>query len=113
MTSFHAVLLDVFDVRYFKQFMDDLSAKVFRTYNASFTLQAELNRFEVKNRSSYSQDRQGRQELMPIVWPTAPSLDRDEDRRRDGQAQNQDAWLLQFTRLFRNEEGESRHSEII
>ena len=44
---------------------------------------------------------------------TAPSLDRDEDRRRDGQAQNQDAWLLQFTRLFRNEEGESRHIEII
>lgn len=95
--------------------MDDLSAKVFRTYNASFTLQAELNRFEVKNRSSYSQDRQGRQKLMPNNFgqQTATSLDRDEDRRQDGQAQNQDAWLLQFTRLFRNEEGESRHIEII
>eukprot|EP00434_Breviolum_minutum_P033859 symbB.v1.2.029958.t1/scaffold3328.1/size58959/3 len=39
---------------YFKNFMDDLSAKVFRTYNASFTLQAELNRFDVKK--SLTQD---------------------------------------------------------
>lgn len=43
------------DLRYFKNFMDDLSAKVFRTYNASFTLQAELNRFDVKK--SLTQDR--------------------------------------------------------
>lgn len=42
---------------YFKQFMDDLSAKVFRTYNASFTLQEELKKlFDGKNPSSYSQD---------------------------------------------------------
>ena len=39
--------------------MDDLSAKVFRTYNASFTLQEELKKlFDGKNPSSYSQDRQ-------------------------------------------------------
>lgn len=42
------------ELRYFKNFMDDLSAKVFRTYNASFTLQAELNRFDVKK--SLTQD---------------------------------------------------------
>jgi len=31
---------------FFKRFMDDLSAKVFRTYNASITLQTELDKFD-------------------------------------------------------------------
>lgn len=54
---------DVFDkVRpedlnmYFKEFMDDLTAKVFRTYNASFTLQQELNKFDVSKKNQYTQD---------------------------------------------------------
>merc|ERR1712032_26687 len=54
---------DVFDKvqpgvlnEYFKEFMDDLSAKVFRTYNASFTLQQELAKFEVEKRELYTQD---------------------------------------------------------
>lgn len=33
---------------YLKEFMEDLSAKVFRTYNASFTLQKELYKQPVK-----------------------------------------------------------------
>jgi len=41
---------------YFKEFMDDLSAKVFRTYNASATLQSELNKFDMSRREKYSQD---------------------------------------------------------
>mmetsp|Transcript_98783 Transcript_98783/g.274923 ORF Transcript_98783/g.274923 Transcript_98783/m.274923 type:complete len:762 (+) Transcript_98783:98-2383(+) len=41
---------------YFKEFMEDLTAKVFRTYNASFTLQQELARFEMSKKSSYTQD---------------------------------------------------------
>ena len=42
---------DIFDLvnpsklnEYLKESMDDLSAKVFRTYNASVTLQEELNK---------------------------------------------------------------------
>eukprot|EP00746_Dinoflagellata_sp_MGD_P161734 gnl/MRDRNA2_/MRDRNA2_88989_c0_seq1.p1 gnl/MRDRNA2_/MRDRNA2_88989_c0~~gnl/MRDRNA2_/MRDRNA2_88989_c0_seq1.p1 ORF type:complete len:751 (+),score=185.09 gnl/MRDRNA2_/MRDRNA2_88989_c0_seq1:64-2253(+) len=34
---------------YFKEFMEDLSAKVFRTFNASFTLQAELSKIDAAN----------------------------------------------------------------
>jgi len=41
---------------YFKNFMEDLSAKVFRTYNASYTLQDELNKFDVSKRSQLSQE---------------------------------------------------------
>merc|ERR1719343_1784211 len=41
---------------YFKEFMDDLTAKVFRTYNASFTLQQELNKFDVSKKNQYTQD---------------------------------------------------------
>ena len=41
---------------YFKTFMEDLSAKVFRTYNASFTLQSELNKFNVEKKASFTQD---------------------------------------------------------
>lgn len=54
---------DVFDKvdpstlnEYFKEFMDDLSAKVFRTYNASYTLQCELNKFEISKKDLYTQD---------------------------------------------------------
>eukprot|EP00747_Dinoflagellata_sp_TGD_P211247 gnl/TRDRNA2_/TRDRNA2_84451_c0_seq4.p1 gnl/TRDRNA2_/TRDRNA2_84451_c0~~gnl/TRDRNA2_/TRDRNA2_84451_c0_seq4.p1 ORF type:complete len:771 (+),score=215.04 gnl/TRDRNA2_/TRDRNA2_84451_c0_seq4:66-2378(+) len=41
---------------YFKEFMDDLSAKVFRTYNASYTLQSELSKFPMENLKLYNQD---------------------------------------------------------
>merc|ERR1719401_2223673 len=41
---------------YFKEFMEDLSAKVFRTYNASYTLQTELAKFDVSQKDKYSQD---------------------------------------------------------
>lgn len=41
---------------YFKDFMDDLSAKVFRTYNASYTLQKELLKFPMEKIHHYSQD---------------------------------------------------------
>lgn len=41
---------------YFKEFMEDLSAKVFRTYNASYTLQTELAKFDVSKKDKYSQD---------------------------------------------------------
>jgi len=41
---------------YFKEFMDDLSAKVFRTYNASFTLQKELSKFDVSQKDKYTQE---------------------------------------------------------
>merc|ERR1712100_21895 len=41
---------------YFKEFMEDLSAKVFRTYNASYTLQRELARFDVKDKDKYTQE---------------------------------------------------------
>jgi len=54
---------DVFDKvspsvvnEYFKEFMDDLSAKVFRTYNASYTLQTELSKFEMVNKDKFTQD---------------------------------------------------------
>jgi len=41
---------------YFKEFMEDLSAKVFRTFNASQTLQVELDKFDATKKDSYSQD---------------------------------------------------------
>jgi len=41
---------------YFKEFMEDLSAKVFRTYNASYTLQKELAKFDVSQKDRWSQD---------------------------------------------------------
>eukprot|EP00427_Karlodinium_veneficum_P051801 CAMPEP_0169361722 /NCGR_PEP_ID=MMETSP1017-20121227/30508_1 /TAXON_ID=342587 /ORGANISM="Karlodinium micrum, Strain CCMP2283" /LENGTH=760 /DNA_ID=CAMNT_0009459157 /DNA_START=21 /DNA_END=2303 /DNA_ORIENTATION=+ len=41
---------------YFKEFMDDLSAKVFRTFNASNTLQQELAKFDMSKKDQYSQD---------------------------------------------------------
>jgi DNA topoisomerase-1 len=41
---------------YFKEFMDDLSAKVFRTYNASFTLQTELAKFDATQKDKFTQD---------------------------------------------------------
>merc|ERR1719343_247083 len=41
---------------YFKEFMEDLTAKVFRTYNASFTLQQELAKFDASKKSQYTQD---------------------------------------------------------
>merc|ERR1719152_1148695 len=41
---------------YFKEFMEDLSAKVFRTYNASFTLQTELAKFDMAKKDKYTQD---------------------------------------------------------
>merc|ERR1712151_126069 len=41
---------------YFKEFMDDLSAKVFRTFNASITLQNELDKFDVSRANYMSQD---------------------------------------------------------
>lgn len=42
--------------QYFKEFMEDLSAKVFRTYNASWTLQQELAKFPFGKQDSYSED---------------------------------------------------------
>lgn len=54
---------DVFDKvdpgiinEYFKEFMDDLTAKVFRTFNASYTLQQELDKFDFSKKDSLSQD---------------------------------------------------------
>merc|ERR1712166_558804 len=43
---------------YFKEVsgMDDLSAKVFRTYNASFTLQKQLDTFDMSKRDHFNQD---------------------------------------------------------
>mmetsp|Transcript_71408 Transcript_71408/g.165125 ORF Transcript_71408/g.165125 Transcript_71408/m.165125 type:complete len:905 (+) Transcript_71408:58-2772(+) len=41
---------------YFKEFMEDLTAKVFRTFNASFTLQQELAKFDVSKKNSYTQE---------------------------------------------------------
>jgi DNA topoisomerase-1 len=41
---------------YFKEFMEDLSAKVFRTYNASITLQKELAKFDMSKKDQYTQD---------------------------------------------------------
>lgn len=41
---------------YFKEFMEDLSAKVFRTYNASYTLHTLLSKFNVKEKDSWSED---------------------------------------------------------
>jgi len=41
---------------YFKEFMEDLTAKVFRTYNASYTLQKELAKFDIKKKDRISQD---------------------------------------------------------
>merc|ERR1719398_593421 len=41
---------------YFKEFMEDLSAKVFRTYNASFTLQTELAKFDMSQKDKFTQD---------------------------------------------------------
>jgi len=41
---------------YFKNFMDDLSAKVFRTYNASHTLQNELAKFDAAKSKNMSQE---------------------------------------------------------
>jgi len=54
---------DVFDKvqpqvlnEYFKEFMEDLTAKVFRTYNASYTLQQELAKFDVSKKNQYTQE---------------------------------------------------------
>lgn len=54
---------DVFDKvkpgvvnEYFKEFMEDLTAKVFRTYNASYTLQKELAKFDESRKDKFSQD---------------------------------------------------------
>jgi len=54
---------DVFDKvspavvnEYFKEFMEDLTAKVFRTYNASYTLQKELAKFDESKKDKLSQD---------------------------------------------------------
>merc|ERR1719401_2105209 len=41
---------------YFKEFMEDLTAKVFRTYNASYTLQQELAKFDVSKKNQYTQE---------------------------------------------------------
>jgi len=41
---------------YFKEFLEDLTAKVFRTYNASFTLQQELAKFDVSKKYAFTQD---------------------------------------------------------
>jgi len=41
---------------YFKEFMEDLSAKVFRTYNASYTLQKELSKFPFADKDKWTQD---------------------------------------------------------
>uniref|UniRef100_A0A7S2QFU8 DNA topoisomerase I n=1 Tax=Zooxanthella nutricula TaxID=1333877 RepID=A0A7S2QFU8_9DINO len=41
---------------YFKEFMEDLTAKVFRTYNASYTLQQELSKFDMAKKNSFTQD---------------------------------------------------------
>jgi len=41
---------------YFKDFMEDLTAKVFRTFNASYTLQSELDKFERSKKNSLTQD---------------------------------------------------------
>jgi len=41
---------------YFKEFMEDLTAKVFRTFNASFTLQQELDKFPFDQKGKWSQD---------------------------------------------------------
>merc|ERR1712050_257021 len=41
---------------YFKEFMEDLTAKVFRTFNASFTLQQELSKFDVSKKHEYTQE---------------------------------------------------------
>jgi DNA topoisomerase-1 len=41
---------------FFKEFMEDLSAKVFRTFNASNTLQQELAKFDASKKNDYSQD---------------------------------------------------------
>merc|ERR1711865_895430 len=41
---------------YFKEFMEDLTAKVFRTYNASFVLQEELDKFPFDQKNKWSQD---------------------------------------------------------
>jgi DNA topoisomerase-1 len=41
---------------YFKEFMEDLSAKVFRTFNASYTLQTELAKFDVSQKDKWTQD---------------------------------------------------------
>jgi len=54
---------DVFDKvdpsiinEYFKEFMDDLTAKVFRTFNASYTLQQELDKFDYSKKDQFGQD---------------------------------------------------------
>jgi len=41
---------------YFKEFMEDLTAKVFRTFNASYTLQKELEKFDMSKKNSLTQD---------------------------------------------------------
>merc|ERR1711920_845420 len=41
---------------YFKEFMEDLTAKVFRTYNASVTLQSELAKFDMSKKSTMTQE---------------------------------------------------------
>lgn len=41
---------------YFKEFMEDLTAKVFRTYNASVTLQTELSKLDMDKKSQYTQE---------------------------------------------------------
>lgn len=41
---------------YFQEFMEDLTAKVFRTYNASYTLSSELQKFDMAKKNSYTQD---------------------------------------------------------
>jgi DNA topoisomerase-1 len=54
---------DVFDKvdpsllnEYFKEFMDDLTAKVFRTFNASYTLQKELEKFDMSKKGKFTHD---------------------------------------------------------
>merc|ERR1711920_51794 len=41
---------------YFKEFMEDLTAKVFRTFNASVTLQSELAKFDMSKKNTMTQE---------------------------------------------------------
>merc|ERR1719161_1449519 len=41
---------------YFQEFMEDLTAKTWRTYNASYTLRLELDKFDMSKKNQYSQD---------------------------------------------------------
>ncbi len=67
--------------KYFKSFMPDLSAKVFRTYNASITLEGELNRLLNESKSPVKQEQAAVPHSMDIDIADLTKLYNEANRR--------------------------------